>query len=581
MNSKPSRAKTKATQPPTAPVKHAILVLHGAGSPPDQKTFMGDPLAIIANGLLDFFQRDEPWRTRARIAVKAGVDGEKRVIKQVTLDIFEKAETEKHAFTIQMAEALWKPTMPPRGLWDYVPLLWLWAFTFYSQTSRKIQARRIGARNQETEEQSAQRRRGEFISRVYLALLGFLSSLAWVLGARAMVRGFNLNLSPEVRAFLTTWAVPVVVSISFVTMLLLILLAREEYRKRAKEQTLSTLHLVSIIISTAWLGLYLTPFLLLAYYFEHVISIALVALIVVLPILVPLSLGFGWAALGLLTAFAFSIWLLSRQTYKRATRRAANILRENMQSTWANWITTLLVAAGAPIAIFLISVLELLAALPFFGAKVQQTAKGILEAGFWEIIKDIHMFLIDSSRAAVARAIVERGIRDLDAADVSAIHVFSHSLDTVVAYDTLVHLGRDAGALIRKNDATHKKMRTLLTYGSPLNKIRILAKKAKTTGEADPEIMAGFDYQRFDETARLPEDKTGFKWLNFFAAQDIVSDMLTHYQAAPPAQPDDPTLPHDYNIPSATDIFSAHDSYWHDDDFWRTTLAALGITLAK
>ncbi|MBI3914036.1 MAG: alpha/beta hydrolase, partial [Chloroflexi bacterium] len=226
-------------------------------------------------------------------------------------------------------------------------------------------------------------------------------------------------------------------------------------------------------------------------------------------------------------------------------------------------------------AILFILTLEIFSVFPVIGNVFKNWAENF-QGDIWEGIKDNFAFLTDPSDAATAREIVERGIIDLATQDLESIHLFAHSLGTVIAYDTLVHLGRDAGALIRKNDAVHAKIKSLVTYGSPLNKVRMLANKATEAAQSDPpvEIMPGFDCTRFDDNAILPQDRRDFRWLNHFSPHDFVSDTLSQYHKAqdPDSRGEDPTIPHEYWTPSANDLLTAHGAYWDDKEFWRANL---------
>ncbi|MBI3914035.1 MAG: hypothetical protein HY327_07600 [Chloroflexi bacterium] len=565
---------------------HGILVLHGAGTPPNQTTLVGESLVTIANGLIDHLSGPSLFG-RYRVAVHASVQKEKRYAQSLTIDIFQRAtrdHPEQHLHQLHLREALWKPTMYTRGIADYLPLLWLWAYTFQSQTSRKLKRISFGPHQQETEQESMRRRQSEFKLRLALAELGLIATLLIGIVVNFVVGLSFVQLSADWKSFIPTTGVPGVTSISVAAALLLTLLAVRERNSRNAGKPLSFLHINAIIATTSWLGVFLVPFLLIVYYLDKIIGAAIVVGFTALIFFVPSIVGVGWASILALVAFAVSVWVISGKSYQeKFAQPATNRLRKDMDDELANWITTLLVVAGAGATLVFILIVEALQALPFVGNDIRKFAQDISVNEMWEVIKDIHMYLTDSSRAATARAIVEQGLVDLNDDGADALYVFSHSLGTVVAYDTLVHLGRNAGSLIKTNHAAYSKIKMLTTYGSPLNKVRMLAEQA----EKDPNLaesgqpMAGFDYARFRPDAVLPDDLPEFRWLNFFAPQDIVSDVLTKYHkhVDPDTRDQDRTIPHDYPAPSATDIFSAHGAYWSDREFWTEILKEMQIAL--
>lgn len=57
------------------PLKHGILVLHGAGTPEDQESLVGDPLSRSANGLIDHLNGDKFLNDGRRLTVSTGPEG--------------------------------------------------------------------------------------------------------------------------------------------------------------------------------------------------------------------------------------------------------------------------------------------------------------------------------------------------------------------------------------------------------------------------------------------------------------------------------------------------------------------------
>ena len=79
---------------------HGILVLQGAGMPEDQKTKVGDTLATIANGLIDFFNGDPLLSKHYQIATKAKLKktqapSDLPELDELELSIWRKDENEK------------------------------------------------------------------------------------------------------------------------------------------------------------------------------------------------------------------------------------------------------------------------------------------------------------------------------------------------------------------------------------------------------------------------------------------------------------------------------------------------------
>jgi hypothetical protein len=231
-----------------------------------------------------------------------------------------------------------------------------------------------------------------------------------------------------------------------------------------------------------------------------------------------------------------------------------------------------MVTGGAPWIILLISLLELFSFLPLFGDNLKQLAKTISEVGLWQALKDIYLIVTDSSRSAAVRWMVENAIVKLDSEGVDSIHILAHSFGTVAAYDTLVQIGLGNGVFIKKGSKLYDKIKTLVTFGCPLNKIRTLAQFQ------DEAVMSGFDYERFGLKTTLPSDlgKGDFRWINVYSPHDYVSDACIAYSG-----PTDLVHPREFTAWTANDVATAHGIYWLDKGFWNTTLEALGIVYPR
>ena len=666
------------------PKKHGILILHGAGMPEVQETLVGDPLSKIANGLLDHFNRDQFLRARGRITATAKakeVDTEKRALKYLDIDIFragDEGKPERHEHKIRMREVLWKPTMPKQRLGTYLGVVWLWAFGFRSHNLRKTRFeehdRRARERRQAVFQRPTQadqdkewrtdwdkggikkvieeglkkeRRWQDFRGRILLALLGLFFTWVWMSLWHYAAGVINERWQPEGSVFMRVWhvatqppLVQIVIGVSLVAAVLVGFLAwkEEEDRKAEEVKEHSRLHLITMVMTTAWLAVFVAPVLLLGYYLDRAVTL-------VLLVLVPaaggiwVSRGFGgwWAPAAFLLMVSFMVWVVLRQGSREFVSELVSTRgRENRRILWVRWLSTLLIAAGAPWVILLISALELLGILPIVGDTFKKWAETISEVSYWNALKDIHCFLTDSSRSAVVRSLVMEGLKKL-ANEVDSIHIFAHSLGTVVAYDTLAHLRRGDGSCaeeivewqpvsidelclptriagilkgagiesaeqllgqdeellaipgfgaksleqvraslkaIEKPSKLCEKIKTLVTYGSPLNKIRILAESPAAKREAD----CGFDYWRFDSDAKLPRDLggDGFGWMNFYALEDVASDVCSLYSGE-----DDPFRPYEFSTWSAKDLVTAHGAYFTDPGFWNSVLQAMGVVYER
>lgn len=593
------------------PPKYGILYIHGAGLAEDQTSLIGDPLATLGDGLLDHFQGDRFIHEHYRMTAKTD-EVKDRATQELEFSIFpidQAGVADRPKCVIRMNEVLWKPMAPKLPFSTYLPLLWQWAFAFQSNFQRKdierlnVKARRkreqqalrrsqrVHARQgikrdgtkQEVEEAiSRERHNYEFVSRVWLALLGLSATLVWfviideILKKRFhlgwvvgnLLMGLGLNWTP---ADLLTQTSAVVTAASFTAAVLLLLLAKREKDDSNEEKPHGELHLLAIALTTAWLAIFLIPFILIVYYLDRVVKLVVELGFVAAILLVALSGGDLLTRILLLMAIAVVVFAITRPRIRKTPSLWAQFFRENMRFRLVNLLTTLMVTGGAPWLILLIWVLGLGSVLPFLGDNFKQLTKIFSDLGQWQALKDIYMILVDSSRSAVVRNMVEEAINDLDEqGDLEAIHIFAHSFGTVVAYDTLTQIGLGNGSFIEKGKGNskkqrlYKKIKTLVTFGCPLNKVRTLAKFQGT--------FAGFDYDRFGTDKKLPKDlgRGDFRWVNVYTPHDYVSDACIKYH-------DDPVPPAEFTAWSANDIATAHGIYWSDRGFWNTALEAMGI----
>jgi hypothetical protein len=582
--------------------KHGILYLHGAGMPEDKKTLSGDPLATVGDGLVDHFQGDGYISKRHWMAVKT--DKLKDDATQtLELDVFlkgEKGKPDRREYVIRMGEVLWKPLARKLSLPTYLPLVWQWALAFQSNlqrqdmlkeysTSRRAwrqthPAQQPKAHSEEGnpkefskmyDESGPRRHRIQMWSRIGLAGLGLLISLlVWPAG-EVYKRQSWMQL--KIDWLLTDQVTTTIIATSLVAAVLLVLLAFQERSDSDKRIPHGRLHLLAIVLTTAWLSIFLLPILLVGYYLDRVVTLGVALVLAGAFIFVALNGGELLTRVALLIGIAIVIWFLTRSPIRTQPARLSSLLRGDMQNRLANQITMLMVTGGAPWVILLISVLELLSFLPFVGDNLKQLAKTISEMGYWDALKDIYLILTDSSRSAAARYMIEKAITELDKKDdLDSIHIFAHSLGTVVAYDTLVQIGRGNGVFIKrrskKGSKLYDKIKTLVTFGCPLNKIRTLG---QFQGE---DVMSGFDYDRFGVDTTLPNDlgEGDFRWINVYSPHDFVSDACVAYSG-----PTDKVHPKEFTAWSANDIATAHGIYWVDKGFWNTALEAMGIVYPR
>jgi len=152
-----------------------------------------------------------------------------------------------------------------------------------------------------------------------------------------------------------------------------------------------------------------------------------------------------------------------------------------------------------------------------------------------------------------------------------------HSLGSVIAYDTVNELlAQVNGAPGPANDrpglplnlAQLQKLRGLLTFGSPLDKIYYFFREHVKEDQAiRAQILSmlysfrktpsGRDYTPFDFAYRYPQ-LDDMVWLNAYALMDPVSGRLKFYELDEANQQAFP-----YRVPGL-----AHLSYWGDEDFY-------------
>ena len=182
-----------------------------------------------------------------------------------------------------------------------------------------------------------------------------------------------------------------------------------------------------------------------------------------------------------------------------------------------------------------------------------------------------------AARSAILKDSTAALKRILESEDYDRVILAGHSLGSVIAYDTLNELLSQFNAAPGPPDdrpassltlAQLQKMRGLLTFGSPLDKIYYFFRQHVKENQAIRaqilsmlysfrKVPSGRDYGRFRFTYSFPQ-LDGLVWLNAYSPLDPVSAKLKFYRL-----PDDDQKRFWYWIPGL-----AHLSYWGDADFY-------------
>lgn len=191
-------------------------------------------------------------------------------------------------------------------------------------------------------------------------------------------------------------------------------------------------------------------------------------------------------------------------------------------------------------------------------------------------VADIALYVTSdrlSSRARTRRAILDEGealLRDLLAEGYDEVYVAGHSLGSVVALDLLDRLARGSSP---QREPELARLKGLLTFGSPLDKVAYFFRQRPAEGEAvraqvinhlhgvrrRPDMRDHGPYAM----AVTPQPFEELDWLQVHAPGDLLSDRLIHYRVDRQL-----VLPR-YNP------FTAHNSYWRDHRFYGGMLSWL------
>jgi hypothetical protein len=152
----------------------------------------------------------------------------------------------------------------------------------------------------------------------------------------------------------------------------------------------------------------------------------------------------------------------------------------------------------------------------------------------------------------------------------AAVYLAGHSLGSVIAYDTVNHLIRDVMAEPADGKLTRlqlERLRALLTFGSPLDKVnyffRVMVDRHEAIRAQVTSLLHGFRKKSSKRsygdlsfgTAKF-DGLEGFRWLNVYSRADFVSGRLSFYNV-------DRQEHLGYMNP-----LTAHLAYWHDARFY-------------
>ena len=191
-------------------------------------------------------------------------------------------------------------------------------------------------------------------------------------------------------------------------------------------------------------------------------------------------------------------------------------------------------------------------------------------------VSDIALYVTSdklSSRARTRRAILDEGealLRDLLAAGYDEVYLAGHSLGSVVALDLLDRLARTPAV---EQGPELSKLKGLLTFGSPLDKVAYFFRQRPLEGETVRAQLIDRLHgvrrrpdMRDHGPYRMAEHEQPFElleWLQVHAPGDLLSDRLIHYRVSRRL-----VLPR-YNP------LTAHNAYWRDERFYAGALAWL------
>jgi hypothetical protein len=141
-----------------------------------------------------------------------------------------------------------------------------------------------------------------------------------------------------------------------------------------------------------------------------------------------------------------------------------------------------------------------------------------------------------------------------------AIAVVGHSLGSVIAYDVVNQLLMDDALEVARLDSL-ARVRTLLTFGSPLDKTAfVFGLHGKDTRDLREKLAA-----RVQPLIEDYGNRTNLAWINVYSPFDVISGRLTFYDLE-----EQPLFPiRNERDPDATIPLAAHLEYWADRLIWK------------
>lgn len=141
-----------------------------------------------------------------------------------------------------------------------------------------------------------------------------------------------------------------------------------------------------------------------------------------------------------------------------------------------------------------------------------------------------------------------------------AIAVVGHSLGSVIAYDVVNQLFMDDALEVAKLDSL-ARVRTLLTFGSPLDKTAfVFGMHGKDTRDLREKLAA-----RVQPLIESYANRARLAWINVYSPFDIISGRIRFYDLLK-----EPAFPvRNERDPDATIPLAAHVEYWANPLIWK------------
>lgn len=300
----------------------------------------------------------------------------------------------------------------------------------------------------------------------------------------------------------------------------------------------------------------------------------------------PLALT-AWAIL--IASALILLWEWVRGLFRGRSRRNIEAVSERRWRIWALVWTGVLVALAWLIQIW--------GALPIrqvakdlgsalWGAPIAVLATALLA---WLLMRPLVKYLGDvtlyvtadenssffRTRADILKASTARLQMLLSDDGYAAVYLAGHSLGSVIAYDTINHLIREVMAEPADGKLTRLqlgRLRALLTFGSPLDKVnyffRVVVDRNEAIRAQVTSLLHGFrkkssvrSYGNLAFSTAKFDGLEGFRWLNVYSRADFVSGRLDFYDV-------DRQEHLGYMNP-----LTAHLDYWHDPRFYAVATA--------